>query len=341
MLPLTRLLAVSAAILCASCHGCDEAAAPERGTALPALDRPERRDEPEPQAEDIEPAPAPGDPPQGRTRVVLLGTGTPHADPERAGPCVAILVDDVPYLVDMGPGLVRRAEAARRAGVAGLDAPRLSRVFVTHLHSDHTVGFPDLLYTPWVLGREAPLEVWGPPGIEGMARHVQAAWREDVRVRTEGLERASEGGHRVVVHAVAPGVVHRDERVTVTAFRVEHGSWEAAFGYRFDTPDRSVVVSGDTAPSDAVVRACDGCDVLLHEAYSQERWRSAPEGARRYHAAFHTSGPQLGELAAEARPGLLVLYHHLLWGASPEDLVAEVRSSWDGEVVFGRDLDVY
>ncbi len=328
-------LLCAAALVGTGCGGSDEA---ERVGEQPA--RPTDEDpRPEPEPADPE-GPAPALPP-GRTAVVLLGTGTPNVDPERSGPCVAVVVDDVPYLVDMGPGLVRRAEAARRNGIDALDVARLSRVFVTHLHSDHTVGFPDLLYTPWVLGREEPLEVWGPPGIEEMAEHVREAWREDVRVRLDGLEPANRGGYGVVAHAVEPGVVYRDERVRVTAFPVRHGSWEHAYGYRFDTPGRSVVISGDTAPSDEVARACDGCDVLVHEVYSEARSRQAPEAWRRYHAAFHTSSSELAEVASAARPALLVLYHHLLWGASPEDLVAEVREGWDGNVVFGRDLGVH
>jgi ribonuclease Z len=288
---------------------------------------------PEPATEPPTPAPRRGDDVGGRTQVVLLGSGTPVPDPERSGPCVAVVVDGVPYLVDAGPGVVRRAVAA------GLEPAELTRVFLTHLHSDHTVGLPDLLLSTWVVGRDVPLHVHGPPGTEAMVEHLAEAWAEDRRIRTTGLE--GKAPLRVEAHDEAPGVVHRDARVTVTAFAVDHGSWEHAWGHRFETPDRTVVVSGDTAATDAIVRACDGCDVLVHEVYAAERYRSLPESGQAYHGAFHTSARELGELAARARPKRLVLYHHLLWGAEPEELVAEVREAFDGDVRFGRDLGVY
>ena len=112
---------------------------------------------------------------QSSTRVVLLGTGTPNADPDRFGPSVAIVVGDASYLVDFGVGVVRRAAAAERAGVAALAAPKLTRAFATHLHSDHTLGLADLMLSPWVLDREVPLDLYGPRGLKSMAHHLVAA----------------------------------------------------------------------------------------------------------------------------------------------------------------------
>lgn len=277
----------------------------------------------------------------GRTRVVLLGTGTPNPDPERSGPALAIVVDSVPYLVDAGPGVVRRAAEAALLGEAGLEVHRLARVFITHLHSDHTAGLPDLLLTPWVLERDEPLEVIGPPGTELMMERIRDAYLEDIQMRLFGLEPANDGGHRIQVQDVEPGLVYQDERVRVTAIPVIHGSWPSAFGYRFETPDRVIVVSGDAAPSESLVAACDGCDILIHEVYAKSGWDRREPVWQRYHAAFHTSGYELGELAARARPGLLVLTHQLLWGATPDELLAEVRSSFPGRVVYGNDLDVF
>lgn len=278
---------------------------------------------------------------QARTRLVLLGTGTPNPDPERSGPSLAIVVDSVPYLVDAGPGVVRRAAQAAQEGEAGLQAHRLARVFITHLHSDHTAGLPDLFLTPWVLERDEPLRVVGPPGTERMMSRIRDAYIEDIQMRLFGLEPANDGGHRVEARDVSPGVVYRDERVTVTAIPVVHGSWPTAFGYRFETPDRVIVVSGDAAPSESLVEACDGCDILVHEVYARSGWERREPVWQRYHAAFHTSGYELGELAARARPKLLVLTHQLLWGAAPEDVLAEVRAGFGGPVVYGNDLDIF
>src|SRR5437016_5754294 len=122
-----------------------------------------------------------------QTRLVLLGTGTPNADPERSGPALAVVVNGSAYLVDAGPGIVRRAEAARQKGIAALTQPNLKIVFLTHLHSDHTLGLPDLIFTPWVLDRTAPLEVYGPRGTKAMTAHLTAAYIEDVHVRLDGL----------------------------------------------------------------------------------------------------------------------------------------------------------
>jgi ribonuclease Z len=271
----------------------------------------------------------------------MLGTGTPNPDPERSGPAVAIVVGGTPYLVDCGPGVVRRAAAAFEAGIAALDMPKLTRLFVTHLHSDHTAGYADLILTPWVLEREEPLEVYGPPGIRSMTDHILAAYAEDIDIRIHGNQPQNETGIWVDVHEIGAGEIYRDEHVTVTAFPVVHGEWAHAFGYRFDTADRSIVISGDTVATDAVVEACSGCDVLVHEVYAKAGLdRRSPEW-QAYHRAAHTSGIELGEIAARAGPKLLVLYHQLLWGATEAELLAEIRQSFDGPVAFANDLDVY
>ena len=274
--------------------------------------------------------------------VVVLGTGTPNADPDRSGPAVAIVRGANAYLVDAGPGVVRRAAAAARAGIAALDAKRLRVVFLTHLHSDHTLGLPDLIFTPWVLERTAPLEVYGPPGTNAMVEHLLAAYTADVRNRLDGLEPANETGHKVNVHEIANGFVYRDSNIVVRAFEVPHGDWEHALAYRFETPDRSIVVSGDTRASDSVVKACNGCDVLLHEVYSAERLTTRPPEWQAYHARAHTSTKELAALATRAKPRLLVLYHQLYWGTDDERLAAEVRAAgYAGAVVSAKDLAVY
>mgnify|MGYP001812359660 CR=1 FL=1 len=280
------------------------------------------------------------------TKVVLLGSGTPRADPDRAGPAVAIVVSDRAYLVDCGTGVVRRAAEAHRRGVTALDVRRLSRVFITHLHSDHTLGLADLMLTPWVLGREDPLELVGPPGLSEMVEHIGRAYRQDIEVRARGGEGSDPAAARAVVREVEPGEVYRDELVRVRAFSVRHGSWPVAYGYRFETRDRVIVVSGDTAPARAVVEACDGCDVLVHEVYARAGFDQLPPSGRAYHSSFHTSTRELAELAREARPGLLVLYHQLTWSGRgvPVDeavLLAEMRDLYDGRVVSGRDLETY
>ncbi len=276
-----------------------------------------------------------------RTQVVLLGTGTPNADPDRSGPAVAIVVNDTPYVIDCGPGVVRRAAAAQRQGVKGLAVEKLRRLFVTHLHSDHTAGLADFIFTPAVLERDAPLEIYGPPGIRKMTDHILKAYAEDIEIRLRGLEPAKPRGYEVRAGELKPGVVYRDENVTVKAFPVKHGSWKHAYGFRFETADRTIVISGDCALSESVIDACNGCDVLIHEVYSTAGFARRPPEWQRYHANFHTSSQELAGLAAKAKPGLLILYHQLLWGTTPEQLLGEIRQGYQGRVVSGSDLDVY
>lgn len=276
------------------------------------------------------------------TRVVVLGTGTPNADPERSGPAVAIVVGNTSYLVDAGPGIVRRAaQAARDDSIAALRAPRLRRVFITHLHSDHTAGLPDLILSPWVLERRDSLEVFGPPGTKRMVDLIEQAYSEDIEIRLTGGEPSNKTGYVAAAHDVPPGVVFRDSNVTVTAFKVAHGGWQSAYGYRFVTRDRTIVISGDTSPTDAVIRECNGCDVLLHEVYSAERFLTRTPDWQKYHSAYHTSTTQLADIAARARPKLLVLYHQLYWGDDDAALLRQVKARYTGAVVSAHDLGVY
>jgi ribonuclease BN (tRNA processing enzyme) len=289
------------------------------------------------------PTPTPAAP-QSHTQVVLLGTGNPAADPDRSGPSVAVVVNNTPYLVDFGPGIVRRASAAFRKGVAGLAMPKLKTAFVTHLHSDHTVGYPDLIFTPWVLGRKDPLEVYGPAGLKAMTDHILMAYNEDIDIRTNGLEHGNRTGYKVNAHEIKPGVVFKDENVTVKAFPVHHGSWREAYGYRFETPDKVIVISGDCSPSPSVIENCDGCDLLLHEVYTQVGYDESNTDWRKYITSFHTSAKELAELATKAKPKLLVLYHQMFFGGAKDTedgLLQEIRQHYSGKVVSAHDLDIY
>ncbi|HEY2345056.1 MAG TPA: MBL fold metallo-hydrolase [Xanthomonadaceae bacterium] len=275
-------------------------------------------------------------------RVVMLGSGTPNADPDHSGPALAVIAHGKVYLVDAGPGVVRRAAAAHAAGVEELAMPALSRVFLTHLHSDHTVGLPDLMLTPWVLDRSDPLTVYGPPGTAAMVDHLMQAYAADIDNRLHGLEPINKTGWRTRAVEVAPGAAYRGDGMTITAFAVHHGNWEHAYGYSFQTAHRRIVVSGDTVPVDEIVRQCNGCDVLVHEVYSTAGFKRRPKDWQDYHAHSHTSTVQLAQIALRAKPKLLVLYHQLYWGSSDDDLLREIRAAgYGGKVVSSRDLGVY
>src|SRR5437899_686156 len=232
--------------------------------------------------------------PSGHTQIVLLGTGNPAPDPERSGPATAIVVNDTPYLVDFGAGVVRRAEeAAIQRGIKALEPRNLRVAFVTHLHSDHTVGYPDLIFSPWTIGRRVPLEVYGPKGLNAMTQHLLEAYRVDIDTRTnaDGNQREFPDGHTVNAHEIVPGVVYKDANVTVTAFPTKHAM--ESYGYRFDTPDRSIVISGDTNPTKATIEACRGCDVLIHEAHTPAWLSRRPEAFQRFSEKYHTTTAEL------------------------------------------------
>lgn len=274
------------------------------------------------------------------TEVILLGTGTPYPDPSASGPATAVVVGGRVFLFDAGPGVMRRLKAANLP-INGPEA-----LFITHLHSDHTLGYPDLILTSWVMRRRAPFAVYGPRGLQRMTDHLLAAYSEDIQVRTDGLEQEVAGGYRVDVHEIREGVVYEKDGVRVSAILVEHGAWQSAFAYRIDTSDRSILISGDTRPSEALVRAAAGVDILIHEVYSASHLKpeDRPGGKDwpRYCHEYHTSDVELGALAARIKPKLLILDHIIRMGASDEELLAGVRAGgYNGKVVIGKDLEKF
>lgn len=276
-----------------------------------------------------------------RTRVIVLGSGTPIPNPDRMGPAIAVVVDSTAYLFDAGIGVVRRAMAARRNGIAGLEAPRLGILFLTHLHSDHTMGVNDVLFTPWIEGRKQPLELYGPPGTRALVQGILDGNQIDIQARLGSSGGPAADGWKANVHEIAEGVVFTDSRVTVRAFAVPHSNLEHTFGYRITTPDRTIVISGDARANPAIARECTGCDLLLHEVYSDSGFKMIPAIRQKYHAQAHTSATQLGAIATAARPGLLVLVHQLWFGVPDSVLVAEVKSKYSGRVVSAKDLDLF
>jgi ribonuclease BN (tRNA processing enzyme) len=282
------------------------------------------------------------------TQVVLLGTGTPGPDPARSGPATAIISNGTAYLVDFGPGVVRRAAAAYQKGITAFGArvTGLRTIFLTHLHADHTAGYPDLILTTWIMGRKWPLEVYGPTGIKAMTSHVLQAWEQDIANRLHGMEKGTPSGYLVNAHEIIPGRIYTDRNICVTAFRVNHGEMNDAFGFRFETADRTIVISGDTAPTPALIENCNNCDVLIHEAYSQQTYRRVSRKWQAYRRKYHTSSIELADLANRVKPGLLVVYHRGNPGggtavANPEDVVLkEIQDRYEGKVVSGHDLDV-
>ena len=293
---------------------------------------------------------APASPAPPRSAVVILGDGTPVISASRSGTSIGIVVRGTLYVFDAGPGVLQRIFEARERMNLGIR--ELGPVFVTHLHSDHTLGLPDLLFYPDLGMRASPvqqgrgaasLRVIGPPGLKTMMQHVASAWAEDRHIRARSTLPADNAlASRVdgaVIDEVSEGVVYADSNVTVTAFKVAHGDWTHAFGFRVQAPDRVIVISGDTRPTEAIVSACNGCDLLIHAVHGGEGIFTGREAE--YFRSFHTSAVQLGELAQRAKPKVLVLYHQAFAGRRPADLIAQVMASFKGPIISARDLDVY
>lgn len=279
------------------------------------------------------------------TQIVMLGTGTPVHNPERSGPSVAIVVDDKSYIFDFGPGLVRRAAAlSPRFGgdIPALKASSLNVAFLTHLHSDHTAGFPDLLLTGWSSGnRDERMKVYGPDGIQHLVAGTHEAFADDIKYRLYHRGKNSDQGWRVDVGVVQEGLVYEDESIRVIAFPVEHGSWPNAFGYRAETEDKTVVISGDLRPNDKIREYSKNADYLIHEVYCTAGAKKWSDEDQAYHANNHTSTKELAKLANEVRPGVLVLTHVLFFRCTTDEIVSEIQEDYDGKIVFANDLDVY
>ena len=216
-------------------------------------------------------------------------------------------------------------------------------VFLTHLHSDHTVGFPDLWLTGWLIvpGRNVPLRVWGPSGTTAMMSHLKQAYEYDVRIRIQN-DGASPEGAALDAEDINEGVVYEKGGLKITAFDVDHAPVKPAFGYRFDYAGRSLVVSGDTRVSENLIRYAQGADVLVHEVFAPETLQRAgvPPGRAKSILDFHTTPEQAGEVFTKVKPKLAVYSHICMPTATDQDLLPATRKTYKGPLQIGEDLMV-
>lgn len=294
------------------------------------------------------------------TKLVLLGTGTPNAESNNSGPCSAVIVDNQAYLVDFGPGCVRQCTKAYQKGIEALRIDKLNIAFCTHLHTDHTTGLADLIFTPWVLERKEPLKLYGPTGLKDMCDHITQAYSKDLDMRLHGDEPANLTGYKTEVHELKEGIldygiIYEDDKVKVNAFTVSHGSLQS-LAYKFITEDKTIVISGDTKPVDIMVDKSKDVDILLHECEYSEGLKNRSTQWQIYHKNVHTLSTDLGKMCAISKPKKLITYHRIYHmdmfdntinldkeiKERNEKIIQEIQDGgYHGTIINGEDLDVF
>jgi ribonuclease Z len=275
-------------------------------------------------------------------RVTLLGTGTPIPVPDRFGPSTLVEAGDQKLLIDAGRG------ASIRLNQLGVPIGSIDALLLTHFHSDHTVGIPDVWLTGWLQShfgtRTAPLRVIGPEGATALMTHLEQAYALDVSIRIEDEKLPPQGAAIDVSEFHADGVVYEKNGVRVIAFEVDHGdAIKPAYGYRIEYEGRSVVISGDTRFNPNVIKHGAGADLLIHEVAIVRPELLAEPFIQRI-MAHHTTAREAGTVFAQARPKLGA-YTHMVFlesekvpRATVDELIAQTRLTYDGPLEVGEDL---
>ena len=275
------------------------------------------------------------------THFFVLGSGTPNPNPERMGSAYLVLADDTPYLFDFGSGVVRRVAALSSewgGNFSKLDVTQLEYAFLSHIHSDHTLGLADLIITPWIMGRDKPLKIFGPEAAKDMADHIIKAYQPDIDYRIYGTQPQNDKGYKAIFTSIEEGVIYEDKNIMVTAFLNDHGDLAESYGFLIQTDDKTILISGDTGPSANLLRYGKEVDILVHEVYSQAGFEKKEPDWKIYHKAHHTSPSELAKIAKKLNPKTLVLSHILFWGSSEGEVLEEIMKDYDGKVILADDL---
>lgn len=278
------------------------------------------------------------------TKLIILGSGTPNPDPERYGSGYAVVVNESAYIVDFGPGIVRRISAMSPTwggDFPSMELQNINTAFLTHIHSDHSGALADLILTPWIMGRDAPLKLYGPSGLEAMSKNITEAYIDDINYRLYGSQPANELGFKTnVTEIVDDGSIYKDKNIEVIAFKNNHGDFKNSFGFLFITDDKRILFSGDTAVSANLKKYGNDLDILVHEVFSSETFVNKTKDWQIYHQAHHTSSIDLGIIADELQPKKLVMSHILFWGASEESILNDIGVNFSGQAIIAKDLMV-
>lgn len=270
-------------------------------------------------------------------KVILLGTaGGPPVRLNQYQTTTLVEANGERLLFDCGRGVLLRLAQA------GVPTESVTKLFLTHLHSDHVIDIPDLLLSPWAArtARHVPLQVWGPNGTVRMMQHLEEAFAFDIHIRRDIDEKFSPEGIKTIAHDIEQGVVYQEGGLKVTAFLVDHGPVKPAFGYRVDFAGHSVLLSGDTRPSNNLVQFGKGVDVVIHEALDPELFKAddSQQSQQQEKAILghYTTPEQAGLIFSRIKPKLAVFSHVQ---ASPT-IVNKARKTYSGPMELGEDLMV-
>ena len=274
------------------------------------------------------------------TKLFILGTGTPNPNPERMGSSYLVLANDEPYLFDYGTGVIRRIAAFSPSWggeYQALEVENLKYAFLTHIHSDHTLGLADLIITPWIMGRSEPLKIFGPKGAKNMHTNIIKAYQPDIDYRIFGTQPQNSTGYKVIFNELKDKFVYQDENIKVTAFLNDHGDLQESYGFLIETTDKKILISGDTAMSKNLISYGENLDYLIHEIYSQKGFNNKTPDWQKYHQAHHTGPKEVAEIANLLQPKSLILSHILFWGSSEQDILDEVKTFYSGKIIVAED----
>ena len=292
------------------------------------------------------------------TKVLMLGTGNPLPYPHRSGPSIAVIVNAIPYIFDAGDGvwhaMGKEMPYFSKSRVKGfsLKNDAANKLFITHLHSDHTFGMPAFILGGWTLGGTEAKNIYGPPGTRELVEGILLAYRRDIDYRVYSPTQKNDSGWRATTHEIdKEGLAFEDNNVKVYAYKACHGLWPFPISYRVQTPDRIIAISGDTtADCDGIRKAGDKADILLIEGITytgpvkgKDVWpqnKTIPVPQQK--AIMHSTTKEIAALANEVKTKLLITYHEQNYTKNPHQMEEELRRfGWQGKYISARDGDIY
>ncbi len=264
--------------------------------------------------------------------VTLLGTGTPQPNIARFGSATLVEANGHYFLFDSGRGTTIRLKQA------GVPLSQINQVFLTHLHSDHVSGLSDLVLTTWIWQREKPITITGPKGTNSLSYHIEQAYQADIAYRTTNTQLDEKKAAINSIEIKQDGIIYNDHGIKITAFLVNHYPVEPAYGYKIESGNQSVVISGDTSYSENLILNAQGADLIIHEIADAKQELLAGNPRLKKVMAYHTTPEQAARVFRQTQPKAAVYNHVLLFGISEQQVMNKTRALYSGTVEMGRDL---